>query len=102
MNNANTGSNSSSNIGMQVIGFIFILAFVSLIAYLLHQYIMQYLHSKYQRHLRISQIQTPGCLAGCTKEGECPYGNLCYDDLGPRPGCCAYDFQCDQCKKLYS
>lgn len=106
MNNSNkvivVSNLNDNNLFLQIMGFIFILAFVTLIAYLLHQYITQHLHRKYQGHLRIKQMKLPGCLAGCTKNGECPYGNYCYDDLGPNPSCCAYDFQCNQCKKLYS
>jgi len=84
----------------------FVFIFLYLFIYVMFEYVMKYLHTKYQ-HLysyyddRYSRGLRKGCLSGCTPEGTCPGGNFCYDDQGPNPSCCAYDFQCNSCKQAY-
>ena len=82
---------------------IFVIIFIYLIGLVFYTKIMDYLHYKYQtlysfHHPKYTRNLRPGCLPGCTKKGECPNGNFCYNALGDNPSCCAYDFQCNSCK----
>lgn len=52
-----------------------------------------YLHSKGPKH------HGKQLLRGCTKNGECPNGNFCYNCEGPNATCCCYDFQCQESKE---
>ena len=37
------------------------------------------------------------CPKGCTR-GVCDLNKYCKDHHGPKPKCCAFDFQCNYCK----
>ena len=79
------------------------LIFISIILTVFYHLFRTYSHNMFQQVYsvndpRYSKGVRPGCLPGCTAEGECPQGNFCYDALGDNPSCCAYDFQCEGCK----
>ena len=86
-----------------IIVFIFVVIFLTLLLLVGYDFLIRYLNRKYQAIYsfsdpRYSRNLHPGCLPGCTSQGECPNGNFCYNALGPNPTCCAYDFQCESCK----
>lgn len=85
------------------ISFILFLIFIGVLFSVIYHLLTNYLHWKYQtiystNNPNYSNNLTPGCLPGCTPQGECPNGNFCYNATGKNPSCCAYDFQCNSCK----
>ena len=76
--------------------FIFLAVSLTVIYHLFRNFLQQKYQTAQQEY---SKGVRPGCLPGCTAEGTCPQGNFCYDALGDNPSCCAYDFQCEACKK---
>lgn len=77
----------------------FLLFFMAL-GYLLYEYVYTTTNRKYvdvYNDYRRKKDQMHKCPKGCVR-GVCEYGQYCRDHFPPNPKCCAFNFQCMNCK----
>lgn len=98
-----SGSNQAPNALIEAFIIILTVLFVIGVFYLVNQAYWRYFSMRMSQH---DYLHSKGpkhhgkrLLRGCTKNGECPNGNFCYNCEGPNATCCCYDFQCQESKE---
>lgn len=80
--------------------FLSIAIFFVALGYLLYEFIYSSAHHRYvtvYNDYRKRKDQTHKCPNGCIR-GRCEYGEYCRNHYPPNPRCCAFNFQCQNCK----
>lgn len=80
--------------------FLTIVIFFIAIGYLLYEFLHSSAHQRYvtvYNNYRKRKNQTHKCPSGCVR-GVCEYGEYCRHHYPPNPRCCAFNFQCQNCK----
>ena len=74
-----------------------VVIFLISLGYLLYESIYINTHNKYINLYKTKRDENRKCPSGCVR-GLCEYGEYCRNHYPPNPRCCAFDFQCQNCK----